>query len=299
VSYPGMAAALPGMGCPPAHDPAAQGVLAEFKSASGEEIARLVLEAGEGALHADRAWELAVVATELAFEAFRARGGLVSGALGSAIGVYAALLGAGTVRVAQAVAMIDTVLEIALQLHGSYATVTVTGPSHAKVEGLCRAGAVEVAAVLGESQVIVAAELDATERLAAAIAASALRVPRLPVRWPLHTTLMAPVAAALDRSRTTIGRLRPLRHPVYSELDGARITTASEGWYLLVRHLVRPQRLDLGLPAVPAGGFGRVVELGPGSTLARVAHRILGPEVTVHSFPVCASGRGRGARRRC
>lgn len=298
--YPGMAAAFPGMGRALADNPAAKRVLAEFSGASGEDISRLVLEAGESELHSDRAWELAVVATEVAaFEAFCAEGRVVSGALGFSIGAYAALLGAGMFKVHQVVTMIDIVLEASRRLPGRYAMVAITGPSIDEVGELCRSGAVEVSSVLGQGPVIVAGDLAATERLVEKISPFALRVTHLPVRWPLHTTLMEPVATALDRGRRSVGRLRPLRHPVYSGLDGSRLTTPSEAWNLLVQHLVRPQRFDLALPAALADGFGRMVELGPGTTLARAGRGLGGPSLTVESFPVSERGPVRGAGQRC
>ncbi len=293
--YSGMAAAFPGMGRPLTDEPAAQRVLAEFEAASGQGIGRLVREAGEEELYADRSWELAVVAAQAAAcEAFLAGGGNVSGALGFSIGAYAALLGARMAGVGQVVAMIDTVLEASRTLPGSYAMVAVTGPPLERAESLCRPGVLEVAAVLGEGQVIVAGRAEAAEGFAAAVARSALRVTRLPVRWPLHTTLMSPVADALDRRRRSIGRLRPPRHPVYSGLDGARITTPSEGWELLIRHLVRPQRFDLAMRAALADGWERIVDLGPGATLARVVRRLRGAPSAVESFPSAPARRAPG-----
>ena len=295
-----MAAAAPGMGRPLADDPAAQRVFAEFAVVSGLEIERLVVDAAESELLADRAWELAVVATEIAaFEAFREKGRVVSGALGFSIGAYAALRNAGMVDVSQVVAMVDSVLEACLALPGSYGMAAVTGPSRERVEKDCCPGVVEIAAVLGEGQVVVAGELEATERLCAGISRVALRVTRLPVRWPLHTTLMTPVAAALERRRRALGCLRPLRHPVYSGLDGSRITTPSEGWDLLVRHLVQPQRLDLAIPAVLEAGAAGFVELGPAATLARAVRRFSGSAAAVELFPAPHGGSQRGARGRC
>ncbi len=280
--------------------PATQRALAEFSAVSGLEIQSLVVDAPDAALFADRAWQLAVVAPEVAaFEAFRAAGRVVSGTLAFSIGACAALQNAGMVDASQVVAMVDSVLEACLALAGSCGMAAVAGPSGGRVEKDCRPGAVEIAAVLGPGQVLAAGELEATERVCAGISNVALRVTRLPVPWPLHATMMTPVAAALERRRKAIGRLRPLRHPVYSGLDGSRITGPSEGWDLLVRHLVRPQPLDLAIPAVLAAGAAGFVELGPGATLTRAVRRFSGSEASVESFPVSRGGPLRGARSRC
>jgi len=295
-----MAAATPGMGRPLARNRAAQAVFDEFRRTSGTDVGRLVAGAGDAELFADRAWELAIVATEIAaFEAFTAAGGVVSGGFGFSIGAYAALRNAGMVDVGQVVAMVDCVLDASRALPGSYGMAAITGPSRESVEALCRPGAVEVAAVLGEGLVLVAGEREATDRLCAEISPRALRVSSLRVRWPLHTTLMTPVAADLGRRREAIGRLRPLRHPVYSGLDGSRVTSPSEGWELLVRHLIRPQRLDLAIGAMVAAGPAEFVEMGTGSTLARSVSRLTGPDAAVRAFPPWSGDRTRGASKRC
>jgi len=286
--FPGMAAAEPGMARELAAHPSGARVLAEFGAESGVDVRSLACEAGAAELLADRSWELAVVATEsAAAEVHRAEGGEIGAALGFSIGAYAALRSAGAVSVAQVVAMVDVVLEASLGLPGRYAMVAVTGPELAAVETRCRPGAVEVSAVLAPGQAIVAGEEAAVVSFCEAIAPGALRVTPLVVRWPLHTSMMGPVAARLGRAKGAIGDLRPLAYPVYSAIDGTRITDPTEGWELLVQHLTRPQRFDLALGAALADGFRRLIELGPGSTLGRLARRIGGAGVSVES----ASGR--------
>ncbi len=296
--FPGMAAVEPAMARPLAADPEGARVLARFGAASGCDVARLACAAPDDELRADRAWELATVATEVAACAVhRAHGGAVAGALGFSIGAYAALESAGALATEQIVAMVDVVLEASLALPGRYAMAALTGPDLAAVAARCRPGAVEVSAVLTPGQTIVAGAESAVAELGARVAPRALRVTPLAVRWPLHTSLMRTVAERLARARGAIGDLRPLRHPVYSALDGARITDPREGWELLVQHLVHPQRFDLALPAALADGYARVVELGPGSTLARLARRVGGGAVSVDPSPA-AAGRApvRGGR---
>jgi len=290
-----MGAAAPGMGRELTGLAAARAVLEEFSSASDTDIAHLVTEAGPDELYADRAWELAIVSTEVAAtHAYRAAGGVVSGALGFSIGAYASLHSAGMLTVRQIVMMIDLVLDASLELEGRYAMAAITGPTVGKIEGLCRPGSVEICSVLCPGQALVAGRAEAVAELGERIAPVAVRVTPLEVRWPLHTTMMGAVAERLERSRPGLGGLLPLRHPVYSGIDGSRIADPAKGWELLVQHLVRPQRFDLALPAAVADGFGRVVELGPGATLARAAARVGVGAAAVESF----SGFGDSPRRR-
>jgi len=294
--FPGMGAARAGMGRELWGHPDGRRALEEFSDASGSDVVRLVTEAGEAELHGDRVWEVGIVATELAaLEVYRTGGGVVAGALGFSIGAYAALGSAGAATAAQIVAMIDIVLDASRDLPGRYAMAAVTGPDETAVERLCRPGSVEISAVLGPGQTLVAGLDAAVAQLAAGIAPSAIRVTPVEVRWPLHTTLMSPVAESLERSRPAVGRLRPLRHPVYSGIDGSRITEPEGGWSLLVEHLVRPQRFDRAVAAAIRDCFSTLVELGPGTTLARAARRVCGGSVAVSSFPHSGGRASRGA----
>ncbi len=268
--FPGMAAAFPGMGRRVAGIPAARAVLEEFAAASRADIVRLACDAGERELFADRSWELAVVATEAAaLAAFTSRGGRLAASLGFSIGAYAALLSAGVVSVSQVVAMIDLVLAGSRPLGDRYAMASVTGLPPDEVAAACAWPGTAVAAVIGPARVLVAGARDAVAELLRALAARALRTTSLAVRWPLHTPAMQPAAIELERRRADLGGLRAPRHPVYSAVDGGLITTPNEAWELLVRHLVRPQRLDLALASARRDGHRRAVELGPGDTLAR------------------------------
>lgn len=298
--FPGMGAATPGMGQPFAGCPAAWRAVDGFSSASKLDIppprprrrrGRAARRQGLGACdRRDRGPPL---------EGYRAGGGVVSGGLGFSIGAYSALYGAGMLTVGQVVTMIDVVFEASLNLPGRYALLAVTGPPIERIGEWCRPGSVEISAVLEPGQTIVAGRESAVEQLAERIAPSALRVSPIAVRWPLHGTLMGPVAAKLEHSRELLGGLRSLRHRVYPGIDGCRITNPSKGWEFLVQQLVRPQRFDLALSAALADGFGRIVELGPGTTLARTAGRVSPGAAAVESFPLSRTGRRRGAVRRC
>lgn len=75
----------------------------------------------------------------------------------------------------------------------------VVGAPIEEVMALCRAGEVELAAVIVPGQLLIAREESAVAELAAAVAPVALKVKPLLVRRPLHTSLMGPAAEALER----------------------------------------------------------------------------------------------------
>jgi len=291
--FPGMAAAAPGMGLPLVSSVAANATIAAFASLTGLDVAHLVCRAGEGELFAERAWEVAVVACEAAAaEAYAEQGGVLEGVLGFSIGAYAALHAAGAVTIDQIVTMIDIVLEASRRLPARYGMAAVTGVATEEVEAACAPGKAEVAATIVPGQLLVAGERRSVEALVRALAPRALRVQALAVPWPLHTSLMAPVAASLEAARYRVGELRPLRRRVYSALHGRAIGSPDEVWALVTQHLWRPQRLDAAILSARADGFRRCVELGPGSTVGRAVRWIAQREISVTSFPGAARGAG-------
>jgi [acyl-carrier-protein] S-malonyltransferase len=294
-----MAAATPGLGASLATDPAAGAVFAAFSTASGIDVARLVTSAASEELFSDRLWELAVVSTEIAAcAAHRAAGGAIGGALGFSIGAYAALVAARAISVEQVVRMVDIVLAASQQLADPYAMIAVTGLPAARVVEACRAGEVELAATMTATQFLVAGRAAAVDALAKTLAPEALRVVRLAVRWPLHTSLMAPVANALARARLEIGSIETPAVPVYSAFHGRALASADEAWELLVGHLCHPQRLRTALAQALADGFSAVVELGPGDTLSRAARWLTGGAVE-RVEPAFANGATEARKHAC
>ncbi len=284
--FPGMAAAFPGMGRALVGTPDGRRTFREFGRWSGLDVAAAASDVPESDLFRDRTWELSVIATEAAaLAAWRASGGVVAASLGFSIGAYAALLSAGALSIEQVVSMVDIVLEASRLLPGRYAMFGASGTTLEKVEVLCVAGEVEVSAVVVPGQVLIAGAEAAVRALAERLAPDVLRIRLLPVRWPLHTSLMRGVSDELERRWTRIGGLRPFRHPVYSAMHGGRIETPEEGWRLLVDHLHRPQRFDLAFAAALADGVGRCVEFGPGGTLSGAVRWMARDEIEVETFP--------------
>lgn len=169
----------------------------------------------------------------------------------------------------------------------------VVGAPIEEVMALCRAGEVELAAVIVPGQLLIAREESAVAELAAAVAPVALKVKPLLVRRPLHTSLMGPAAEALERQHGLIGQLRPFRHPVYSAVHAGRLSAPEEGWRLLVEHLSRPQRFDLAFDAARRDGHVRCVELGPCGTLERAVRFQGRDEAEIECFLTASAPVGR------
>jgi acyl transferase domain-containing protein len=129
----------------------------------------------------------------------------------------------------------------------------------------------------------------ALAEFAKAVAPVALKVRPLSMRWPLHTSLMGPVAEALEHHHSLIGRLRPFRHPVYCAVHAGRLSAPEEGWRLRVDHLSRPQRFDLAFEAARRDGHADCVEPGPCGTLEHAVRFLDRDEVEIECFPTASA----------
>jgi [acyl-carrier-protein] S-malonyltransferase len=283
--FPGMAAGHAGMGQHLMSDGAARDVFATFSRASGVDVAALACDATPEELERDRHWELATVACEMAATAsYRAAGGRYGSALGFSIGAYAALASAGVIAIDQIVAMIDVVLEASRRLEGRFAMMAVLGLPAEALTALEKPGRVEMAAVLTANHHLVAGREGDVVELGRRVASAALKVTRLAVRWPLHTSLMRPVSDALAARRLGLGGFHEPSHPILSLHHGRVIGTSEECWELLVQHLCSPQRLDVAVAAAQALGVKRAVELGPGTTLSRAIRWLARDQVACEAY---------------
>lgn len=107
---------------------------------------------------------------------------------------------------------------------------------------------------------------------AAAKGAGVRKVRTLPVGGAFHTPLMAPAAEAL-RPTVEGTNFVPAATPIVTNHDACAHQDQS-GWAdRLTTHLVRPVRWRESVDAIAELGVRRIVELGPGTTLAALVRR--------------------------
>jgi [acyl-carrier-protein] S-malonyltransferase len=156
--------------------------------------------------------------------------------------------------------------------------VSVLGLDYGQVEELCRkavgAGPMQVANLLGPGNTVVSgtrAGCEAVERLAPEL--GAMKTIRLPVAGAFHTDIMKPadedLAAVLAEAD-----LRPLRVPVWSNVDAQPHTDPAEIRTLLTRQVLQPVLWEKTLRNLLAAGVERFYEIGPGRVLAGLLKRI-------------------------
>jgi [acyl-carrier-protein] S-malonyltransferase len=264
---------------------------AEASSALGYDLWRLTQEGLAADLNRTERTQPAMLAAGVAvWRVWRAQGGPLAGVMaGHSLGEYTALVCAGALELAEAVALVadrGRYMQEAVS-EGEGAMAAVLGLDDTQVAAACTAAAAdEVVAPVNfnaPGQVVVAGHRGAVERaLEAAKALGAKRAVLLPVSVPSHCALMAGAAQRL-RVRLETVALSPPQIPVVNNVDVASPRAPAAIRDALVRQLYHPVRWVESVRAIARGGVVTLIEAGPGKVLAGLNKRI---EKGLETLPV-------------
>jgi [acyl-carrier-protein] S-malonyltransferase len=205
---------------------------------------------------------------------------------GHSLGEFTALVCAGVLAYAEAVALVrqrGALMQAAVP-SGSGAMAAILGLDDAAVEAACAAAAagevVEAVNYNAPGQIVIAGQRAAVERaVALAKAAGAKRAVTLPVSVPAHSSLMRAAAAQLSGCLDKLSFRRP-NCTYLSAVDGQAHAEAADIRSLLVRQLASPVRWSQTVQALCSGGAQALYECGPGKVLTALNKRIV-PRDTV------------------
>lgn len=199
---------------------------------------------------------------------------------GLSLGEYTALSFAGALQFEDAVRLVDArgraMQECADATPGGM--VAVLGLEREQVAGLCAAhrdgDVLAVANVLCPGNVVVSGGLAACDRLAAAAtAAGAMKCVRLDVAGAFHTPLMEPARERLTAALAATP-IEPPRIPVISNVDARPHHDPDEIRGLLARQLVGVVEWQTSMEHLLGAGVRTMVEVGPGRVLRGLMKRI-------------------------
>ena len=225
------------------------------------------------------------------WRAWRHRGGALPAMMaGHSLGEYSALVCAGAIDFAAAVALVRERGRLMQQAvpAGSGAMAAILGLDDAAVESACAevAGAEVVEAVNynAPGQLVIAGHAAAVARaIESCRARGAKRAVLLPVSAPCHSSLMQPAAEALRERLVTLAirlpqvRVRAFDASLYDSPEAIR-----RGLYW---QLFRPVRWSSIVTALLGDGARLLIECGPGKVLAGLVRRVPGGrEATVHAL---------------
>ena len=234
------------------------------------------------------------------FTALRESGVPVHMAAGHSVGEYAALFAAGTLTFEAGLRLVRRRGELmaAASERAPGTMAAILGLPIELVERICASasavGFVEVANENGPGQTVISGEVAGVES-AMELAEDdhgGIAVP-LAVSGAFHSRLMSPAAAGFSPHLSTC-EIRSPGIPVISNVDAAAVRTPQEIRDALSRQITGRVRWSASLLALAAAGTRRIIEAGPGRSLARVARELL-PDAQVLSadellFPRDAPG---------
>ncbi|GGP54692.1 hypothetical protein GCM10010287_05900 [Streptomyces variabilis] len=213
------------------------------------------------------------VSTALA-ELWRSRGVEPATVLGFSSGEYAAAACAGALRVEDAVRLLGTEITLAERVtDGAMAVVALD--EHTALDVLEDfEPTVGIAAVISPAEVSLSGRAATLDRITQRLAASGIRVSRLPVPAGLHSPLQEPalgeLAAVAKGVRTCVPRVPFVSTVTGRLLEAGQLTPVYWG-----RHMRGPVRFLDAIRVMDAMGIRAFLELGPGRALVGLGARCL------------------------
>ena len=264
-------------------EPVVRETFAEASSVLGYDLWALCQGGPESVLGETERTQPAMLSAGIgAWRAWNRHGGPAPSALaGHSLGEYSALVAAGALDFAAAVALVrfrGEAMQRAVPA-GTGAMAAILGLEDGAIEAACAeaaAGAVvQPVNYNAPGQLVIAGEAAAVGRaIEACKARGAKRAVLLPVSVPSHSALMKPAAQEL-RGRLEALEIRAPAMPVRS-FDGGLYTDAASIRDGLYRQLFNPVRWTAIVAALVAGGAKLLVECGPGKVLSGLAKRAPG-----------------------
>jgi [acyl-carrier-protein] S-malonyltransferase len=280
--FPGQGSQRTGMGQAAAEIfPEARQVFEEADRALKFGLSELCFRGPDERLQLTENTQPAILATSIALcRVLTQRGLKPDYVAGHSLGEYSALVSAGALELADALALVRNrgrYMQEAVPV-GVGAMAAIIGLSPEEVESLCRDAAegeiVSPANFNGAGQVVIAGHAGAVERASSLSKERGARkaIP-LPVSAPFHCRLMEPAAErlAVDLEATEFSNLEM---PLITNVDAAPIAEGAQARDALERQVASPVRWEESVQKLVQEGVSRFVEVGPGKVLSGLVRKI-------------------------
>lgn len=257
-----------------------------FQAASdvlGRDLWDMVQQGPEAALNSTENTQPLMLATGVAvWRVWLGEGGCLPVAVaGHSLGEYSALVAAGVLDFADAVALVAERARLMQNAvaDGAGAMAAILGLEDAQIIEACAQAAqgdvVEAVNFNSPGQVVIAGSAVAVDRaIQTATAMGAKKAIKLSVSVPSHCALMQPAATALA-VRLGQTAFAPATMPVLHNVDAAARTSVTEMAQALEQQLYRPVRwVDTVMALKTTYAADAIVEFGPGKVLAGLNRRI-------------------------
>lgn len=260
-------------------DPEARELFARTSERCDRDLEKLLFEGPADALHENLAAQAGVfLVSTLAARALEREGVRPGATAGYSLGNYAALVAARAVSYEDALEVLVAVWRETERLGIRGSMGAVVGARREAVDEVCadlrgRGKPVWIGNVNASTQFVLTGRSDAVEEALALLSPRSLTVLPLSMSWPIHSSLMAPVAEAVA---PIVDACRSIRDPAvpYYGPDGKRARTGERVRELLATEFIHSTLWNETYGAMVADGFQSFVEVGPGDMLSKMARWI-------------------------
>ncbi len=277
--FPGQLSARVGMGKELAERSAAAAeVLDRGERFCGSGFRRLLFEGPVADLAVNRHAQTAVlVVGAMAWAAAIEAGLQVQALAGYSLGVFPALVASGAIVLEDALALVLRTADLYdRMLEGLDAAMgAVTGMAEGRLAELCAQAStphegVWIGTSQNRAQFVITGHRPAVERVIERARLEALRTALLPISWPIHSPLMAPLTDALIGEVPRLVRIGDPRLLVHSPADGEPLRDAAAVQDLLTYQVVRPMRWERVVDRLHDDGIGLYVQCGRDDQLSKM-----------------------------
>lgn len=273
--FPGQGSQTPGFLAPWLELDGARDRLAAYSDWSGVDLVAAGTEWDADRIRDTKIAQPLIVAASLLSWGAIADRRAVAGVAGHSVGEFAAAAAAGVLSEEDALRLVG----IRGRAMAEAAAIEQTGMSAViggdEAVNVARLAELDLAPANynGGGQLVVAGALTALQALAADPPAGTRVIP-LQVAGAFHTRYMGPAVDALRQAAATIAPEDPAL-TIWSNRDGASVTSGAAFLDLLVDQVASPVRWDLCMASFAADGVSGIVELSPAGTLTGLAKRAL------------------------
>ena len=259
----------------------ARALFAEAGRVLGYDLARLCFQGPSEQLNLTQYTQPALLTVSVTALRMLQRSGLRPVAVaGHSLGEYTALVAAGGLTFADALALVRArgrYMQEAVE-EGRGLVCALLGLDRQVVVEVCREasslGIVSPANFNAPGQVVIAGEKAAVEEaVRLAKAKGCRRVIALAVSVPVHTALMAPAAERLAGEVMRVP-MQDLQVPLINNADAKPLQKAAEVRESLIRQLASAVRWEESVRVLQNMGIQTLIEIGPGTVLSGLAKRI-------------------------
>jgi [acyl-carrier-protein] S-malonyltransferase len=273
--FPGQGSQTPGFLAPWLELEGARDRLSAFSDWSGVDLIAAGTEWDADRIRDTQVAQPLIVAASLLSWGAVADRGAVSGVAGHSVGEFAAAAAAGVLSEEDALRLVGIrgrAMAGAAAAEQTGMSAVIGGDEAANVARLADLD-LTPANYNGGGQLVAAGALPALQVLAAEPPAGTRVIP-LQVAGAFHTRYMGPAVDALRQAAATIAPRDPAL-TIWSNRDGASVTSGAEFLDALVDQVASPVRWDLCMASFAADGVSGIVELSPAGTLTGLAKRAL------------------------